>query len=194
MTTGPRTLDDLTNQLIPAGWIQQPTNTGTHAPTPDTGIIFADLTHPTLGMTITATSIGGELYPRIALCPQPQPGAPFPQWAVGFTNLPLSLILAAADASADTSVRPTVFERLAASGWTPAEQTFKGTKAIDQRWASPDGERYLWWARYGRSQSWPGSWSVTWPGHRIGCPTAEAGLDTPPAIIAALALTDISSR
>ena len=193
MTTLPHTLDDLRNELSAAGWTQQPTDT-LHAPAQDTGIVFADLTHPKLGLTVTATAIDGELYPSIALCPQPQPAQPFPKWAVRFTYLPLSLVLAAADASADTSVQPTIFERLAAAGWTLADKTLKGTKVIDQRWASPDGERYVWWARYGRSQSWPGSWSVTWPGHGLGCPVAETGLDTPPAVIAALALTDVDQR
>jgi hypothetical protein len=43
--------------------------------------------------------------------------------------------------------------------------------------------------RYGRNQSEPGGWSITWPPHEPPCPAIHTGLGTPPAVICAFALS-----
>jgi hypothetical protein len=148
------------------------------------------LTQPRLGLEIEAVSIGVDAFPSIGLRPRLEPSEPFRRWSAGICDVPLTTILAAADnACADISDQTPVFERLGKAGWTRAEQTFKGSKAILEHWMSPDSERAMWWSRYGRNQSTPGSWSITWPPHTPPCPAVHTGPSTPPAVICAFALT-----
>ena len=154
MTTSPhRELDELTDQLIAAGWLRQPVDT----PGPDIGIAVESLIHRGLGMEIYAESFDfGDGLAVTSLRPQTTPQAPFVKWAAGVTGLPLPMILAAADAATDTSSTPSTFERLAAAGWTLADQTLKSVKnrkptPIFQHWTRPDGQRAVWWSKHGRS-------------------------------------------
>jgi len=189
-TSHHRGLDELTHELLSAGWIRQAIDVR-HTPTPESGVAFEVLTQPRLGLEIEAVSTGGNDFPSIGLHPQPEPGEPFRRWSAGIFDVPLAVILAAAhDACANIGDQTPVFERLAHAGWTLAEQTFKGSKPIFQHWISPDGERAVWWSRYGRNQSTPGSWSITWPPHALPCPYVETGLSTPPAVICAFAQTN----
>lgn len=177
--------DELIKQLAAAGWIRQPSHTD-----PDAGITDERLTHPGLGLELVFATFDDDYLAFAVQRPKVQPSGLSPMWSVGIGGgLPLTVILAAADACADTSDPRGVFECLAAAGWSLTDQTLKGSKAIYQRWSSPDGERCVWWSRYGRSQAFPGSWSVTWPGHGPGCPSANTALDAPPAVICAFALT-----
>jgi hypothetical protein len=78
--------------------------------------------------------------------------------------------------------------RLRAAGWHLAEQLHEGARLIEERFASPDGSRSASW--FPPDPPWDTrGWLITHPNRRR--PAADIDTThTPPAVTAALALTD----
>lgn len=100
------------------------------------------------------------------------------------------MILAAAHAATAPDPDPprSVQARLRAAGWHLADARHEGPRLTEQRFSSPDGSRSASW--FPPDPPWDsGGWLITRP-DRL---RPDADLDTthtPPAVTAALALTD----
>lgn len=187
-TSHPADLDALTDLLGGDGWTRQPDV----LPGAFFGGSFRHLTHPGHGLDIhaatLATPFGGQ---SLTADLRPHGDEDVPPWRIGLANHPASVLLAVTRAAAQSDSDPrTATDRLADAGWTLTDEHRKGTKTSYQQWTSPDGQRVARWALPGRSRRNEGGWIITRPGPIPPWSDVCAALTTPPAVIAAAALTD----
>lgn len=132
----------------------------------------------------------GELETRLWGVDPHRPGALEPRWWAGTGALTPAVILAATHAATGPDPGPprSAEAQLRAAGWHLAEQLHEGPRLIEQRWISPDGSRTASW--FPPDPPWDtGGWLITRPDQL----RSDADIDTthtPPAVTAALALTD----
>ncbi len=184
-------LDTLTSALTRAGWTRH-SATRPAAPQPGRRTDQRSFTDPTRTVQVHACAYleAGDLETRLRGLDPNRPTALESQWWAGTGALAPAVILAAAHAAAVPDPDPprSVQARLRAAGWHLAEQLREGARLIEERFASPDGSRSASW--FPPDPPWDiGGWLITRPDRRR--PDADiATTHTPPAVTAALALTD----
>jgi hypothetical protein len=188
-------LDELTQQLLRAGW-NRTNDSRTTAPPPGRRTDQRSFTDPTRTVQVHACAYreSGGLETRLWGVDPHRPGALEPRWWAGTGALAPTVILAAARAA--TTPEPagphgagrSVAVRLAAAGWHLTDRLREGTRLIEARWFSPDRSRSASW--FPPDPPWDtGGWLITRPDQL----RPDADIDTtrtPPAVTAALALTD----
>jgi hypothetical protein len=184
-------LDELTRNLLRAGW----TRDGEPAVATASARACTDersFTDPTRTVQVHACAYLelGDLETRLWGVDPRRPGALDPRWWAGTVALAPAVILAAARAATEPDPGPprSVESRLRAVGWHLADRRHEGPRLIEERYRSPDRTRSASW--FPPDPPWDtGGWLITRPDQLR--PAADiATTHTPPAVTAALTLTD----
>jgi hypothetical protein len=188
-------LDTLTEELLRAGWTRH-SDPRRAAPQRGRHTDQRAFTDPTRTVQVHACAYleAGELETRLWGVDPHRPAALEPRWWAGTGALAPAVILAAAHAA--TAPEPagpdgagrSVAVRLAAAGWHLSDRLREGTRLIEARWISLDGSRSASW--FPPDPPWDtGGWLITRPD--LQHPAVDIDTThTPPAVTAALALTD----
>ncbi|WP_034270840.1 hypothetical protein [Actinospica robiniae] len=178
-------LDALVRELTSAGWSLESDQTRMPIP-PAFGVSARTLHDPEQQLEIYLMDFaGGGLTLELATRTPYEAG---PAWRIEAIDLPATVILAAAHASTEPDDARSLAGRLTNGHWVLEAEEYEGDHVAYQRWLGPDTVRravYLAPQRGPRSES---GWSI----YRRGLlgPHIHTGLDAPPAVIAAIALTN----
>lgn len=186
-------LDALTEELTRAGWTR-PSGMRPAVPQPGRRTDQRSFTDPTRTVQVHACAYrdSGGLETRLWGVDPRRPDALDPRWWAGTEALAPAVILAAARAATDPAEPPrpgrSVAVRLAEAGWNLTKLLGEGRRLVEARWSSPDGSRSAGW--FPPDPPWDtGGWLITRPDQMR--PDADiATTHTPPAVTAALALTN----
>ncbi|NUR31154.1 MAG: hypothetical protein HOV83_35805 [Catenulispora sp.] len=111
-----------------------------------------------------------------------------PGWMAELHAVPLPVALAAITAASGNGSNPCVQDVLTAYGWTQREDITERDRVLERAWDSPDGTRTVSHLPGDRFES--GYWLVGRPGPDGRHAETQISLQTPAAVITALALTD----
>jgi hypothetical protein len=184
-------LDELADKLIRAGWTRH-NATRPVAPQPGRRTdqrIFTDATR-TVQVHACAYLQAGDLETRLWGVDPGRLAALDPRWWAGVGALAPAVILGAARAATAPDPAParSVQARLRAAGWRLAARLHEGARLVEERYGSPDRSRSASW--FPPDPPWDsGGWLITRP-DRLRPAADIATTHTPPAVTAALALTD----